>query len=409
MRARQHPLVLLCAAPLPPYPAGSAIMCAELLRALALRGHRIRTIAPVTRETIPAAEEFDREHADLGVTRFTVPYFERYAFTARDAATDRYRALERSGIQAGLRRLLAVEAPDVVLIGREIYGGDVAEVCQAEGLPSLLISHGGPSTAIAHGAWPTAQAEQLLAGLAAVNVVVSVARHWVAVLRRLGVPRVIAIPNPVDLARFTPGPRDPALARTLGLAPDAVVVLHASNFSAVKRVLDVVQAAGIATARNPRLVFVMLGDGPERTRAEVECRRRGLLPRFRFPGWVHHGAMPAYLRLADLVVVASEHETQALVYLEAQASRGCLVASDVPGAREVITNGETGLLFTPGNVDQLAALLLSAAADPGWRAAIGRAARVRVVAHSLPDVTDTYERTLQGLVGPRGVGVCADE
>ena len=39
---------------------------------------------------------------------------------------------------------------------------------------------------------------------AAVDLVVSVARHWVTVLRRLGVPRVIAIPNPVDLARLRP-------------------------------------------------------------------------------------------------------------------------------------------------------------------------------------------------------------
>lgn len=391
-------MVIVCAVPLPPYPAGSSIVCAELLQALARRGHRIRAVAPVTPETLPAAEEFDSKHPELGVTRFAVPYFERYAFTAPDTANDEYRAVERAGIQDGLRRLLGVERPDVALIGREIYGWDAAEVCRAEVVPSLLISHGGPSTAIARGAWPPAQAARLLAGLAAVDLVVSVARHSAAVLRRLGVPRVSAIPNPVDLTCFMPGPRDPALIRALRLTPGDVVVLHASNFSAVKRTLDVVEAARIASLQDPRLVFVMLGDGPERARAQAECARWRLLPRFRFPGWVRHGAMPAYFGLADCVVVPSEHETQSLVCLEAQASGSCLLASDVPGAREIVANGETGYLFAKGDADQLAALLLAVAANPERRIAVGQAARARVVAHALPRVADAYEQTLRGLV-----------
>ena len=397
-------MTVVCAVPLPPYPAGSAIVCAALLRALAARGHRIHAIAPASPETVRAAAAFDRQHVELGVTRFMVPYFERYAFTARDAATNAYRTLERAGIHGNLRRLLATENPDVVLIGREIYGPDAAEICRTEGVPALLISHGGPSTAIAHGAWPAARAEWLLAGLRAVDLVVSVARHWAAVLRRLGVPRVITIPNPVDLARFTPSPKDPVLSHALRLAPGDLVVLHASNFSAVKRVLDVIEAARVAILRDPRLVFVMLGDGPERARAQAACARWGLRRRFRFPGWIHHDEMPRYFRLADCVVVASEHETQSLVYLEAQASGKCLMASHVPGAREVITNGRTGFLFNPGDVTGLAALLVATAADPDRRAAVGRAGRARVTAHALPRVTDAYEKALRGLVDAKASG-----
>jgi glycosyltransferase involved in cell wall biosynthesis len=262
-------MVIAAAVPLPPYPAGSAIVCASLLQALAQRGRRIRAIAPATAETWPAAEEFDAQHPELGATRFAVPYFEGYAFTAPDTAGDRYRAVERAGIQEGLRRLLGAERPDVVLVGREIDGGDAADVCRDEALRSLLISHGGPSTAIARGARPPTRAARLLAGLAAADVVVSVARHWATVLRRLGVPRVVAIPNPVDLDGFAPRPRDPPLARALGLWPDDVVALHASNVSTVKRVQDVVEAARIASPRDPRLVFVMRGDGPGRSRAEA--------------------------------------------------------------------------------------------------------------------------------------------
>jgi glycosyltransferase involved in cell wall biosynthesis len=55
--------------------------------------------------------------------------------------------------------------------------------------------------------------------------------------------------------------------------------------------------------------------------------------------------MPDYINLADIVVMPSAAETQALVYLETQACARLLLASDIPGAREVIVDGETGLLF----------------------------------------------------------------
>jgi glycosyltransferase involved in cell wall biosynthesis len=58
--------------------------------------------------------------------------------------------------------------------------------------------------------------------------------------------------------------------------------------------------------------------------------------------------VPDYINLADVVVMPSEREGQSLVYLEAQACGKLIVASDIPAAREVITDGETGLLFERG-------------------------------------------------------------
>jgi glycosyltransferase involved in cell wall biosynthesis len=108
--------------------------------------------------------------------------------------------------------------------------------------------------------------------------------------------------------------------------------------------------------------------------------------------------MPAYLGLADCVVVPSEHETQSLVCLEAQAFGRCLLASDVPGAREIVRDGETGYLFATGDAERLATVLLAAAASPERRAVVGQAARAAVAAYGLPRVADAYEQTLQGLV-----------
>ena len=68
-------------------------------------------------------------------------------------------------------------------------------------------------------------------------------------------------------------------------------------------------------------------------------------PRVRFAGWIDYARMPDYINLGDIVVMPSESEGLARVYLEAQACARVLVASDIPPAREVVTEGETGLLF----------------------------------------------------------------
>ncbi len=408
-RPRRRPLRIGCAVPLPPYAVGSAVVCAELLEGLAARGHRIWAVAPETPETRRDAGAFDDGRAGtLRVTRFSVPYFEMFAFTGPDTASDRYRALERARLRRAVAACAAAAPPDVLLIGREMYGWHLAALARRAGVPSLVISHGGPSTSILHGAWPAARARAFLAGLSSADVVVSVARHWEEALRRLGLGCVLTVPNPVDLARFAPGPRDGRLARSLGIRPDHVVVLHASNLSPVKRVGDFVAAVAAARRRGAPVVGLVVGDGLGRAAAAELSRREGAASAFRFVGWVDHGAMPGYLRLADLVVSTSAHETQSLVYLEAQAAGRCLVASDIPGAREVVTDGETGLLFPTGNVEALARVVARLAVDPGRRRAIGAAARRHVAPHASARVIAAYERCLAALAAGRRPPPAAD-
>lgn len=91
-----------------------------------------------------------------------------------------------------------------------------------------------------------------------------------------------------------------------------------------------------------------------------------------------------------------------MVYLETQACGHLLLASDVPGAREVIVDGETGLLFRKGDVDDLAAKTLLGAGDPQLRAEIGRRALKRVRRHSLDQVVLEYAALLSGIIRQDG-------
>jgi glycosyltransferase involved in cell wall biosynthesis len=159
-----------------------------------------------------------------------------------------------------------------------------------------------------------------------------------------------------------------------------------------------VASAARALARNPRLLYVVVGDGEDRARMEAACRQARVRERFRFVGWVAHGRMPAYVTLADLVVCPSEHEAQSLVCLEAQASGRALLASDIPAAREIVRDGETGLLFPTGDVEQLAARTVALAGDARLRRAIGVQARAAARAHGVARIVTRYAETLAAVL-----------
>jgi glycosyltransferase involved in cell wall biosynthesis len=177
--------------------------------------------------------------------------------------------------------------------------------------------------------------------------------------------------------------------------------MHVSNLKALKRPLDLVDSAVQALPHNPRLVYVVVGDGQLRDAMEKACLRKCISERFRYVGWVEYDRVPDYINLADLVVMPSEAESQARVYLETQACERLLLASDIPAAREVVVDGETGLLFRKRDIDDLTAKTLQAAADAALRADIGRKARERVRAHSLDDAIAAFLTLLERLVSRR--------
>jgi len=391
---------ILFVGPLPPYPTGAAIVCAQIVGGLARLGHRIRAVAPIAPGMSGAADPFAARHPEVRVIPFAVPYVESFTHSAPKD----YRTFEGQQIRERLSALIQEARPDVIVIGREIYAWHVPDLARAHALPTVLLSHGGPSTAILNGTWPPAASRYLVEQLRRVDLIVSVASHWAERLRTLDLDNVAVIPNPVDLERFVPGPKDARDLAALDIPPDAVVVLHASSLHPVKRALDLVRAAVEASPHAPQLVYVVLGgasmdragptDSWARQEMEEACRKAGLAERFRFVPWVDHDRMPGYLRLADLVVMPSAHETQSLVYLEAQACGRPLVASDIPGAREVVVDGVTGLLFRTGDVAHLAARILLAAHDPALRARLGQSARAAVQVHDIEDTVAAYATTL---------------
>jgi glycosyltransferase involved in cell wall biosynthesis len=382
-------------------------MNAQLLVELARSGHQIHALAPLTEAEWRRGDVFAQDHPEVAVTRFLVPIFNTISY--RPEPEDYHQALGKQ-IRKSLPRLIARRRPDVLVIGHEPFVLHILDLDLASAFPCLLTMHSGSLLQrMLDGTYPAAGTQALVRLYQKIDLLVAVSRHFAEDLRRLEFPSCTVIPNPVDLERFAPGPKDEALARELAVSPEDIVVTHLSNLKDIKRPLDLVASAAEALPHNPRLLYVIVGDGPSRGRMEEECRRRQVAGRFRFVGWVDHGRVPAYLNLADLVVMPSEVENRSLVCLEAQACGRLLLASDIPAAREMLVDGATGLLFRKGDVHDLTAQTLRAAADPGLRAALGRQAREAVRVHSLPAAAAAYTAALEEAIRRhRGRAECAE-
>ena len=377
----------------PPHPGGGAISCAELLRGFVRCGHRVRALVPFTPAAAQDGDEWAAGETQIELTGFLVPYFRPDPLVAVSA---HYRRDERRQIRERLPILLEQERPDVILIGRAIYVLDVADIAAAYAVPCVLRSAGASTRGIQHGLFPRRFARELLAHYRKMSLIISPAVHLTETLLELGCKPVKTIPNAVDLYTFSPRPPNPALRERLGIRHDDIVVAHASNMKMVKRPLDIVEAAALTVPLNPRLVYVILGDGPLRVAMAEACHKRRLANNFRFAGWVAYRDVPDYINLADMVVMPSEAEGLARVYLETLACARVLIASAIPATRELIVDGESGLLFRKGDINDMAAKILGAGADRALCAKIGSNGYERAKMHGIDDAVAAYVATLEG-------------
>jgi glycosyltransferase involved in cell wall biosynthesis len=378
---------ILAVSTLPPHRGGSAVSASLLLRGFAAAGHTVRVLAPISADAAAGPDAFAAAHPAIAVTRFPVPFDE---VAPNLPSAEDYRRAERERIRALLPELIARNRPDILFMGRETFAWDVPDIARRHAVPVVLRTAGSMTLGMLHRTLPEADIRYLVDQYHKADLIICPARHLAARLEPFGFGNVRVIWNAVDAQHFAPRAKDRQLARMLGLQPDDVVIAHVSNLKSLKRPLDVIDAAELALRRNPRLVFVIVGEGPIGAAMQAACEEKRVADRFRFVGWIDHDRVADFLNLTDVVVMPAEDEIQARVYLETQACGRVLLASDIAAAREVISDGETGVLFRKGEPADLAARLLHLADRPELRATIGRQARARITAHALPAIVAEY-------------------
>jgi glycosyltransferase involved in cell wall biosynthesis len=188
--------------------------------------------------------------------------------------------------------------------------------------------------------------------------------------------------NGVDLERFTPvGADDNAVLARLGLHVEAnpPALLYAGRLIKWKGVEYLLRA--LPRLAEPWSVLWIAGEGPYEADLREIARQEGVEGRVVFLGKVEQTDLAALYRSAGMLVATSfVNETFGMALCEAMACRAPVVASDFGGFREVVVDGETGLLARPQDPEDLAAKIDALLRDPERRRRMGEAGRERVLA-----------------------------
>jgi N-acetyl-alpha-D-glucosaminyl L-malate synthase BshA len=161
---------------------------------------------------------------------------------------------------------------------------------------------------------------------------------------------ISVVPNFIELASECEQWRE--RARQEFVTPDEKMLVHISNFRPVKRIMDVLAIFQRVKDEVPARL-IMVGDGPERHRAEQWTRDNGMVNCIDFVGNVKEPQ--EILAGADLFVLPSESESFGLSALEAMALGVPVISSNTGGLPEVNKEGVSGHLCGVGEVDEMAA------------------------------------------------------
>ncbi|MEW6775143.1 MAG: glycosyltransferase [Bdellovibrionota bacterium] len=328
----------------------AGIFIEKMALQLAAKGHKITVVAPGT----PGASRHEN-HANLQVHRFRyfLPFLERLAYGA-------------GGIPENLKRnpFLALLIPffvfgflwsawrhskgaDLLHANWTLPAGWVAKrIAGHRNIPYVVTARGSDLNLAARNGLLRPMARGVLLGAAQVTTVSEALRDGAI---QLGVPpeKVRVVPSGVAVNPTRPtGQERPSFPR-----PKAVFVGSLRDLKGVDVMLD---ALAILRDKNVPTSAWIVGDGPARQALEEQCRRLKLTDRVAFVGQRPHEEVGSWLAEADYLVLPSFSEGRPNVVYEAFAVGCPVVATDIPGTRELVTDKDRGLLVPPKDAKALA-------------------------------------------------------
>jgi glycosyltransferase involved in cell wall biosynthesis len=221
-----------------------------------------------------------------------------------------------------------------------------------------------------------AVADRLLRGFIDAAIAVSGStREFLVRERHVPRERVRLIWNGAPLDEFAPVSRERALAarKALGLPDNAVVFGTIGRLSTQKGHAFLLDAARQVLAQHEAARLLIVGDGDLLAPLREQAHALGIADRTVFAG--HRPDVPDMLGALDVFCISSLYEGTPLALFEAMAAGKAIVSTAVDGCREVLTEGETGLLVPPQDAPSLAAALARVVGDPKLRVSLGMRAR----------------------------------
>ncbi|MDZ7694858.1 MAG: N-acetyl-alpha-D-glucosaminyl L-malate synthase BshA [Balneolaceae bacterium] len=195
------------------------------------------------------------------------------------------------------------------------------------------------------------------------------------------------IPNFIDLDRFKKSNKNHFKK---AICPNGEkVVVHVSNFREVKRVPEVVTTFDYILKHDIDAKLLLVGDGPDRQRAEQRCRELGICNHVRFLG--KQDQVEEVLSIADLFLIPSGSETFGLAALEAMSCSVPVISSNIGGLPEVNIHGETGYLCDLDDTECMGQYSVDILSNSKLHEKMAENARKRAEQFEMSTIIEIYE------------------
>lgn len=184
--------------------------------------------------------------------------------------------------------------------------------------------------------------------LRAVDHVVVLGRSLIKYARWMGIPdnKVSVCPIGIDLETFRPTKSSRDIRDEFGIVSSDIVITFVGRLEPVKGVAYLLEAADHLCNRFENIKFLIVGDGPLRSKFEKHSNRRII-----FAGW--RNDVVNMLNAADIFVLPSIAEGLPISILEAYALAKPVIVTNVGAVPDLVSNGESGLLIAPRSWEQI--------------------------------------------------------
>jgi N-acetyl-alpha-D-glucosaminyl L-malate synthase BshA len=199
------------------------------------------------------------------------------------------------------------------------------------------------------------------------------------------------IPNFIDTNKYQ---RIDAETVRQAVAPAGEkILIHVSNFRAVKRVPDVIRIFNLVRQKIPAKLL-LVGDGPDRSVCEQLCRELDIVPLVQFLG--KQSALVQLLSAADVFLMPSQSESFGLSALEAMSCGTPVVSTSVGGLPELVLHDKTGYIAEIGDIERMSRYVLELLTNEARYKRFSEAGRARAVeTFNMDKIVSQYERYYQ--------------
>ena len=182
------------------------------------------------------------------------------------------------------------------------------------------------------------------------------------------------------------------------LDPESKILLHASNFRKVKRVVELIEIMRIVADHYPKVRLIIAGDGPTRIEVERKIEALDLCDNVHLLGVKSN--MQEIMCSADVFLLNSTLEGMPLVLLEAMACSLPVVTTPAGGIPELVRPNKDGIVTEGFGIDEYAQAIIEILDDDSLRAKMGKAGRKRVEeSFSAEKIVTEYEKVFEEVVG----------